>query len=311
MTDLVTDFFRVAVAVSVPYILGGQAMTISGRSGIFLVFNEGVMLASASATFLATFLSGGNIIIGLLAGAAMGGFFGLVMGYFSITLKQNQFVVGLALLVAAVGIANFMYSVFIGVVIKPPQIPTLLPVHIPLLSDIPYLGPVLFSQNLMFYFAVILPILVWAFLYRTRYGLNFRSVGENPRVADSLGINVSLTRYAGAVAGGIVMGIAGGYLPLYFTGTYTPSLVNGRGWIVIALTLFGRWNPIPVMLGALLFAAAEVFGIYGQILNLPVPSQFLLMIPFIVTLAILVQTYRKTELPEGLAKNYDRESAED
>ena len=311
MTNAVVDFFQLAIAVSVPYILGGQGMTISGKSGIFLVFNEGVMLASASATFLVTFMTGGNIVVGLLAGAAMGGLFGLVMGFFSVTLKQDQFVVGLALFVAATGVANFLYSVFIGIVIKPPQIPTLVPVHIPLLSDIPYLGPILFSQNLMFYFAVMLSFLVWFVMYRTRYGLHFRSVGENARVADSLGINVTWTRYAGAVLGGVVMGLAGGYLPLYFTGTYTPSLVNGRGWIVIALTLFGRWSPLPVMLGAVVFATAEVFGIYGQILNLPVPAEFLLMVPFVVTLLILVQSYRKTVLPEGLAKNYDRESVED
>jgi ABC-type uncharacterized transport system permease subunit len=309
--NAVTDFFTLAVAVSVPYILGGQGMTLAGRTGIFLVFNEGVMLCAASATFLATYLSGGNILIGLLAGALMAGLFGLVMGFFSVTLQQDQFIVGLALFVAAVGIANFLYSIFVGVTTAPPLIPVLKPIHVPLLSDLPFFGSVLFSQNLMFYFAVALSVGLWYFLYRTRYGLNLRSVGENPRVADSNGISVTRMRYAATIIGSMIMGLGGAYLPLYFTATYTPSLVSGRGWIVIALTLFGRWSPLTVMLGALVFAGAEVFGTYSLILSLPVPDQFLLMVPFIVTLVILIISYRRAELPQALGKAYDRESVED
>lgn len=307
----VTDFFTLAVAVSVPYILGGEGMTLAGRTGIFLVFNEGVMLCGASATFLATYLSGGNILIGLLAGALMAGLFGLVMAFFSVTLKQDQFIVGLSLFVAAVGIANFLYSVFVGVTTAPPLIPVVKPIHIPLLSDIPFFGSVLFSQNLMFYFAVALSVALWYFLYRTRYGLNLRSVGENPRVADSIGISVTRVRYGATILGSMIMGLGGAYLPLYFTATYTPSLVNGRGWIVIALTLFGRWSPLTVMLGALVFASAEVFATYSLILNLPIPDQFLLMIPFILTLVILIISYRRADLPQALGKAYDRESVED
>ena len=282
----VTDFFTLTVAVSVPYILGGEGMTLAGRSGIFLVFNEGVMLTSASTTFLVTYFAGGNIIVGLVAGALMAGLFGLVMSFFSVTLKQNQFVVGLSLYVAAVGIADFMYTAVVGVSISPPQIPVLQPVHIPLLSGIPFFGSVLFSQNAMFYFALLVAGGLWYFLYRTRYGLNLRSVGENPRVADSLGIRVARTRYLATIVGSMIMGIGGAYLPLYFTGVYTSSLVNGRGWIIIALTFFGRWDPISVVFAAFLFAGAEVFSIYGQILKLPVPYQFMLMNPFILTLVI-------------------------
>lgn len=307
----ITDFFVLAVAVSVPYILGGQGMTLAGRTGIFLVFNEGVMLSAASATFLATYYTGGNILVGLAAGALMAGLFGLIMGFFSITLKQDQFIVGLSLFVAAVGVANFLYSVVIGITTSPPLIPVLKPVEIPLLSDIPFFGRVLFGQNLMFYFATALSVALWYFLYRTRYGLNLRSVGENPRVSDSLGISVTRTRYAATIIGSMIIGLGGAYLPLYFTATYTPSLVNGRGWIVIALTLFGRWSPLTVMLGALVFASAEVFATYSLILNLPIPDQFLLMVPFILTLVILVISYRRAELPQALGKSYDRESVED
>jgi len=313
LTDLLaqlTDFFSLAVAVSVPYILAGQSMTLAGRTGVFLVFNEGVMLASASSTFLVAYLTG-NILLGLLAGALTGAVFGLIMSFFSVTLKQDQFVVGLALFIMGVGVANMLYKIVIGVVSTPPQVPTLKGIGIPLLSDIPFLGPVIFDQSGMFYFAVALSLALWYFLYRTRYGLNLRSVGENPRVSDSLGINVFRTRYLATIVAGMIMGLAGGYLPLYFTGTYTPALVGGRGWIAIALTLFGRWSPLPVLGGALVFSVADVFGTYGQILDLPVSPYFLFMVPFIVTLVILVQVYRKAELPQALGKAYDRESVED
>ena len=306
----ITDFFTLTVAVSVPYILGGQGMTLAGKSGIFLVFNEGVMLASASSTFLVAYLTGGNILIGLVAGSLMAGLFGVIMSFFSVTLKQNQFIIGLTLYVAATGIADFMYTAVVGVTLTPPQVPVLAPIHLAFLSDIPFFGSVLFGQNWMFYFALLVSFALWYFLYRTRYGLNLRSVGENPRVADGLGINVARTRYLATVVGSMIMGLGGSYLLLYFSGTFTPSLVSGRGFIIIALTFFGQWSPLSVVLAAFVFAGAEVFSIYGQVLNLPIPYQFLLMVPFILTLLILLVTYGRTSLPRGLGSNYDRESIE-
>jgi ABC-type uncharacterized transport system permease subunit len=311
MTNTIVDFLSFTLGVSVIYILAAQGMTLAGRTGVFLVYNEGVMQASASAAFLASYLSSGNLLLGFVAGALAGGLFGLLMSVLSVTLKQNQFVVGLSLLILAEGIGNFMYKAVIGQTITPPTIPTLHGVLIPYISKIPFLGPIVFQQNPMFYLSIAISVFVWFLMYRTSYGLNVRATGENPRVADTQGINVHLTRYTYTFFGSALIGLAGTYIPFFLTGSYTESLVSGRGWISIAVTLLGGWKPLNVMLSGLVFAGFEVFSVYGQLLGLPVSSDFLLMIPFIATLLILIQVYRNAELPQGLGKNYDRESKVD
>ncbi len=311
IAEQIVLYFKYVLLMMVPYILAGLGMSISGRSGIFIVYNEGLMLAGASATFLTVYFTGGNILLGLLAGMAMGALFGLIMAYFSVTLKLNQFVVGLALFIMGEGIGNLMYKLLIGVQLTPPRIPLLPDVYIPLLSDIPIIGPVIFQQNALFYFAIILAIIIHYFMFKTPWGLNFRSVGEDPKVADSMGIDVFKVRYLATIVGSMLIALAGSYLPLVFTGTYTESLVGGRGWITIALTLFGKWSPILITLGSTIFAGTEVLVYRLQVFGLALPYQFLLMIPFIVTLVILIQVYRRAEVPQALGKPYDREAIEE
>ncbi|MDG6935023.1 MAG: ABC transporter permease [Nitrososphaerota archaeon] len=308
MTSTIADFFAFALGVSVIYILAAQGMTLAGRTGVFLVYNEGVMQASASAGFLAAYLNNGNLLIGFAAGAIAGGLFGVLMSFLSVSLKQNQFVVGLSLLILAEGAGNFMYKAAIGETFSPPSVPTLHGFQIPYVSSIPYIGQILFQQNPVFYASIFASILIWYVLYRTPYGLNVRAIGENPRVADTQGLNVHLTRYVYTFLGSALIGIAGAYIPFFLTGSYTESLVSGRGWISIAVTLLGGWKPLNVVASGLVFAGFEVFSVYGQLLGLPVSSDFLLMVPFIATLLILIQVYRNAELPQGLGRNYDRES---
>ena len=311
IAEQIVLYFKYVLLMMVPYILAGLGMSISGRSGIFIVYNEGLMLAGASATFLTVYFTGGNILLGLLAGMAIGALFGLIMAYFSVTLKLNQFVVGLALFIMGEGIGNLMYKLLIGVQLTAPRIPLLPDIYIPLLSDIPIVGPVIFQQNVLFYFAIILAIVIHHFMFKTPWGLNFRSVGEDPKVADSMGIDVFKVRYLATIVGSMLIALAGSYLPLVFTGTYTESLVGGRGWITIALTLFGKWSPILITLGSTIFAGTEVLVYRLQVFGLALPYQFLLMIPFIVTLVILIQVYRRAEVPQALGKPYDREAIEE
>ncbi|MEM0118048.1 MAG: ABC transporter permease [Conexivisphaerales archaeon] len=311
MAQPVADFFSFVLSTSVVYILSGLGMVLSGRSGVFLVFNEGVMQASASLGFLIAYFTNGNLLLGLLGGAMTAALFGLLLAFFCITLKQNQFIVGLSLFIMGEGVANYAYKLAFSTGSIVPRIPTLQPVNIPILSRLPYIGPILFSQNGVFYFSVVLAVAIWYLLYKTDYGLKVRSVGERPRVADTLGINVFRTRYLLTIAGSALIGMAGAYLPFFYTGAYTYSLVNGRGWISIAVALLGGWAPIKTLFAALIFSGFDVFSIYGQLLNLPIPADFLLMAPFIATLAILIQVYRTAELPQALGKNYDRESQEE
>ncbi len=306
----IESFLSYVLTVSVTYIFASQGMTLAGNSGVFVIFNEGGMLAAASSTFLVAHFTG-SIAYGLIAGAAMGLLFGVIMALFSVTFKQDQFVIGIALYILGTGLATLLFDVFIGVTFSPPLAPTLQPVNIPILSSLPFVGPILFAQNAMFYIALLAVFSIWFFLTKTRYGLMVRSVGESPRVADSMGVNVKLVRYLMTIIGGMLIALAGAYLPLEFTGTYTPSLVSGRGWISILIALFGRFRPISVLLAALFFAGVETAALYSQVLGLNLPIQVILMIPFIVALVVMIQAYRTGDIPRGLGKPYDRESLSD
>jgi general nucleoside transport system permease protein len=306
----ITLFLSYALSVSVTWILAGEGMAIAGNSGVFVIFNEGVMLAGASSTFLVAYFTS-NVLYGVLAGAMTGLLFGLLESLFTITFKQDQFVVGIGLYIFASGVASLLYDVFIGPTFKPPTVPTLSPINIPFFSSLPYIGPIVFGQNVFFYFAILATVVIWFFLYKTRYGLVIRSVGESPRVADSLGVRVFLARYLMTTIGGILIALGGAYVMLAFAGTYTTSLINGRGWISILVALFGRFRPAWVLVGALFFAGVQTGALYLQVSGFKAPIQVILMIPFVVALLLMIQAYRQAELPKGLGRAYDRESLEE
>lgn len=289
----------------VPYILASQGTALAGRTGLFIVFQEGVMLAGASLGFLGAYQFG-SLTAGMLTAIVLGGLFGLAFAYLTTTLKLNQFVIGLALFFVGLGLSTLAFKLAIGITLTPPLIPTLKKFPIPLLSQIPIIGDILFNQNILVYFSVLLSLFLYYFLYKTSYGLELRSVGENPRAADSLGIKVIRARYVAAILGAMLMALAGAYLPMVYTGTFTEGIVQGRGWLSIALTFFGGWQPLTIFLGALFFAAVEVLALRAQILG-SVPHQALLTIPYVVTLLIMMFGTRWVRVPGFLGQNYDRE----
>lgn len=288
------------------YLLAAQGTMLGGRTGIFCVCQEGVMLVGASAGFLAAYLSG-NMLVGALVAMLSGALFGLAMAYFTTTLKMNQFVIGLALFFFGLGLSTLLYKLVVGVTLQPPIVPTLDPLPIPILSKIPILGPILFEQNILVYFAVLLSIFLYYLLYKTSLGLELRSVGENPKAADSLGVNVSAFRYVATTMGGALMGLAGAYLPMVFTGTFTQGMVAGRGWISIALTFFGGWTPHGILAGAFVFAGVEVLALKVQVGGSAIPYQFLLLAPYIATILVMIFASRRLRQPAFLGGNYDRE----
>ncbi len=310
MGAAVTELSSYIMVLMVPYALASLGIMIGGRVGVFNVSTEGVMLAAASAGFLTTYATGSHLL-GLLAGMGVGCLLGVIMTLFANTLKLDQFIVGLVLFVFGVGLGGFLYKEFIGVTLTPPRVPLLKKIAIPGLSKIPFLGPVLFDQDPMVYITILLALLFHYVLYKTHYGLALRSVGENPRVADTLGVNVFLMRHVYTILGSTLMGLAGAYLVLAFTGTYTDTIVGGRGWISIAITLFGRWSPLPILFGAILFAGIEVLVYALQSMGVHISYQLLLMMPFLATLIILIYISKKAELPGALGKPYDREAIEE
>ncbi|MGE5124275.1 MAG: ABC transporter permease, partial [Acidobacteriaceae bacterium] len=234
----IISFIKLIFLSMVPFVLAGQGTMLGGRTGVFNVAQEGMMLVGASVGFLVSYLTG-NLLYGCLAAMLSGGLFGLALAYFTTELRMDQFVIGLALFFIGVGLSTLLPKLVIGITMVPPLIPTLKDVPIPLLSKIPLLGDVLFNQNWLVYFSVMVSIILHYFLYKTRTGLDLRSVGENPMAADSLGVNVKLMRYTSTIIGGMLIGLAGAYLPMVYTGTFTEGMAKGRGWIAIALTFFG------------------------------------------------------------------------
>jgi simple sugar transport system permease protein len=303
----IQEFLTLVVTAMVPYILVAQGTMLGGRVGVFNVSQEGMMTLGASVGFLVSLGTGSNLV-GLVAAAGAGGVFGLVLGYMTTRLRLDQFVVGLALFFAAVGLATLLYKVVIGVTLQPPLIATLTDVRMPLLADIPVLGPVLFAQDLMVYFAFALSGFLYWLLYRTNTGLRLRSVGENPKAADSLGVDVSRARLLAATAGSMLMALGGAYLPMVYTGTFTEGIASGRGWLAIALAFFGGWRPQFILAGAAFFAGMEVLALRVQVAGVGVPHQFVSMLPYVATLLVMMFAFRWARVPAFLGRNYDRES---
>lgn len=303
----ITEFLALMIPAMVPFLLAAQGTVLSGRAGVFNVAQEGLMVLGAAVGFLVSFTLGSNAV-GMLAAFALAALFGLVLAYMTTQLRLDQFVVGLALYFAALGTASLLYREVIGFTMEPPLIPTLQDHPIPLLSEIPVLGEVLFDHDLVVYLAFALSFALYWFMYRTRHGLAFRSVGENPKSADSLGIDVVRARTWSAVVGAGLMGVAGAYLPMVYTGLYTEGMVAGRGWLVIALAFLGGWRPQLVVAGAAFFAGMEVLALRAQVAGVGIPHQFVLMLPYVATLVVMVFAFRWARQPAFLGLNYDRES---
>lgn len=303
----VVSFLQLVVTAMVPFILAAQGTMLAGRAGVFNVAQEGLMMLGASVGFLVSLKLGGNPT-GLLAAALVGAAFGWFLGWVTTRFRLDQFVIGLALFFAATGIASLLYKVVIGVTLTPPLIPTLPDLDIPLLSAIPGLGPILFSQDALVYFAFLVSGFLYWFLYRTNWGMKIRSVGENPKAADSLGVNVARTRIWCSTAGGALMALAGAYLPMVYTGTYTEGMVAGRGWLAIALAFFGGWRPAYILAGAAFFASMEVLALRVQVGGVDIPHQFISMLPYVATLLVMMFALRWASIPAFLGRNYDRES---
>lgn len=304
--DNIINFLRLVLLSMVPFILAGQGTMLGGRTGVFNVAQEGMMLVGASIGFLVSY-STGSLFLGMIVAMISGCLFGLALAYFTTSLKMDQFVIGLALFFIGVGISTLLPKILIGITLTPPLIPTLKNLAIPLLSDIPVLGQLFFNHNILVYASVIVSIALWYFLFRTQKGLELRSVGEHPMTADSLGINTTKMRYWSAIIGGALIALAGAYLPMVYAGTFTEGMVMGRGWLAIALTFFGGWSPLPILFGSLFFSAVEVLAFRVQVIGSFLPYQFLQMLPYVATILVMIFTFKRSRVPGFLGKNYDRE----
>jgi ABC-type uncharacterized transport system permease subunit len=295
-----------AVQAGTPLLLATIGEIYSERSGVLNLGLEGIMIMGALTGFLVAFRTG-NVTVAILAAALVGALLSLVHAFLSITLKADQILSGLAISIFGLGVSGFLGQPLVGQTIR--RLPS---TPIPILQGIPILGQMFFSGDVLIYTSIIMSIVFWFVLFRTRFGLNIRSVGENPGMADSLGVNVTLTRYLCVVVGGAMGGLAGAYLSVAYTPLWIEGMTAGRGWICIALTIFAMWNPLLAIFGAYLFGGVTVLQFRLQAIGIGTETpQLVLMLPYAVTIVALIvmssATLRKRlGVPTALGNPYLR-----
>lgn len=302
----ITGLIGATMRMATPIIFATIGEIISERSGVLNLGIEGIMLMGAMTGFLITYITG-SLWLGVIAAALVGMVLALLMALLSVYLGLSQHVSGLSITLFSTGLAMFIYRLYIGSPIIPPTVQPFTQVTIPLLSRIPIIGDGIFNQYLLTYLALLLIPVISLILYKTQVGLKIRTVGENPFAADTVGVNVNLTRTLCLVAGGALMGIGGAFLTLAHQNMFLIDVIGGRGWIAIAMVIFGNWDPLKGALGAIMFGFLDGLQLRLQGLGFRVPFDIFLMIPYILTIAALIIVSRKTTVPAGLLKPYRRE----
>ncbi len=302
-------FLAASIVAGTPLLLAILGEIITEKSGSLNLGVEGMMLMGAIGAF-ATAYHTNNPILTLLVGiiAAMVG--ALIFSFLTVTLRSNQTVTGLALTIFGIGISNFFGKTYVGQTV-PQGVKSFFAVYkIPLLSDIPVIGRVFFTQSTFIYLSYIIVILFGIYLYKTKYGLYLTSIGENPASADSAGINVTLYKYVHILIGGGLCGLAGAFLSIVYVPAWQESLTAGKGWIAVALVIFCKWNPFKAFLGAYIFGGLDIIGFRIQQFDINISQYLIDMLPYIVTIVIIIIGSMKKDKnigPKSLGINYFRE----
>ena len=287
------------------YSLVALGIVVSGRTGVFNVGGEGIMLTAASTGFMTAYFSG-SWLAGYFVAALTGMALGLILVLVHEYLRVNQFVVGIVMVIFGAGLSDLLYKIIVGVRLQAPRAPRVPLVRIPGVSTVPVLRA-LFNHDPIVYFMYAATAIAWWFFYRTKIGLETRAIGELPQAADVVGVHVRRRRIIATGVGSSLIGIAGAYLPIFVTGTYNPDLSAGRGFMAIGIAIFAGWRPQRAILGAFLFAAVEVLSFQLQLSVPGVPFQFFLMLPFAAVLFIMVVFRRFIDFPASIGKPYHRE----
>jgi len=302
----ITGLIGATMRMSTPIIFATLGEIITERSGVLNLGIEGTMLMGAMTGFLVTLISG-SLWTGVLAAALVGMILSLLMAFLSVYLGLSQHVSGLGITLFSTGLAMFVYRLHFGSPVVPPIVEPFKRVAIPFLSKIPVIGPGLFNQYVLTYLAWLLIPVISILLYKTKIGLKVRTVGENPFAADTVGVNVNLTRTLSLVVGGALIGIGGAFLTLAHQNMFLIDVIGGRGWVSIAMVIFGNWDPLRGAIGAVIFGFLDGLQLRLQGLGIQIPFHVFLMIPYIITIVVLVSVSRKATVPASLLKPYRRE----
>jgi general nucleoside transport system permease protein len=280
--ELLEAIILSVLAASTPLLLAATGELVTERSGVLNLGVEGMMIVGAACGFGGAWLSG-SIIVGALCGIIAGVLMSLIFALMTLGLAVNQVATGLALTILGVGLSGLIGADFVGTKIVPAP-----PLYLPYLTDIPFIGRILFGEDAFVYFSVALIIAIWLFLYRSRPGLVLRAVGDNHASAHALGYPVLRIRMLAVLFGGACAGLGGAFLPLAYTPFFIPGMTAGRGWIALALVVFSSWRPGRLVLGAYLFGAVSILQLHTQAFGLGIPSQLMSALPYLATVIVLV-----------------------
>ncbi len=294
-----------AVRLATPYLYAAIGEAFSQLSGVVNLGVDGIMLVGAFVAIAVAFATG-SLWLGVLVAVFTGLLMGLLMSVISVTLKAEQGISGIGLYMFGLGLSSLLFKVLFGTV---KTIVGFQPVKIPLLGDIPILGPVLFQQSLLVYGAFLLVPLAWWILEKTTWGLRIKAVGQNPAAADSLGVDVNRVRYVSVCLGSALAGLAGASLSLAMVNLFQENLTGGMGFIAVALVYFGSWRPVGIMLGALLFSTVNALQLWMQVLGIKIPSDVAVMLPYLLTIAALALTVNRVRGPAALNRPFERGEA--
>lgn len=294
------SFWAASLRIATPLIFGVLGALLCEKTGVLNLGIEGIFAAGAMAGWMAVWL-GAGLWGGVLVAALAGAFFGLIHAILTVPLGLSQHVSGLGVTMFATSVSYFTYRTALPNVSSPPRIEPFQPLDVPLLSDLPFLGPVLFQQTALTWLAILMVGLVWYVLNRTPLGVALQAVGDNPDSVDAQGLSVYGLRIGAVVAGSALMALGGAFLTMSAFDAFFFGMVNGRGWVCIALVIFASWKPGKALLGALLFGAFDALQVRLQTeVGALVPGQVFLMAPYILSIIALVVAARKADYPRAL-----------
>ena len=290
------------IQLATPYLYAALGETFGQKSGVLNLGVEGIMLLGAFAGFYTTLITD-NLWLGLMAAILVGGVMGVAVAFINVTLKAEQGISGIGIFLFGLGMSELLFQKTLGTVETVSGFPD---IYVPYLSDIPILGEIFFQQNLLVYIAYALVPISWFVLGKTTLGLNIRAVGENPEAADSLGVSVTGIRYTTQIIGGILSGVAGASLSIALLNVFQQGMTAGLGFIAVALVYFGGWRPLGVLVGSLIFSMVNALQLWVQVLEIPVPSDIAVMMPYVLTILALVIAVQRVRPPSALTKPYER-----
>lgn len=303
-SEVVEGFLSASMRLAVPIMLAALGGAYNERAGVLNVGMEGMMIGGCLVGFVVGYFSE-NVWLGVLASALTGVMLGLTLGVFTVTLAGNQIVAGIAFNLLMLGLTSFLFRLFFGIN-KQPRVNGFASVPIPVLSDLPFLGPLFFRQSALVYLTYVFIIISFFVIFRSAWGLQIIASGENPEAAETLGIDVIRTRYASLMISGMLCAIGGAFLSLGATHLFLDGMTAGRGYIALAILVLGRRTPFGLLAASLLFGAADALQLRAQLLDIGIPFQFMLMLPYILTILTLSLFVRRIENPSALGTHYRR-----